>query len=294
MVQRPTFDDLSLDAGRRTRLHRMMYEHGPGNGTLMILPIDQGLEHGPIDFLSNPDSEHPLYQFELALKGNFSGIACHIGLAEKYYPKYAGKVPLVLKLNGKTSIVPSDAALSTCTGTVQDAIRLGASAVGYTLFVGSPRQDEDIAQLAAIREEAHAFGIPLIIWAYPRGKFIDEKGGAKSLYAVTYAARVAQEVGADVIKVNFPEGVNEYCPDAYKKMKVSFKDQINHIMRAAGHSLVIFAGGSKGNDDELLGKLNDAMEAGATGVIFGRNMWQRPFDDGLKFAENISQILKKF
>ena len=293
-VPRPSFDDLQLCAGRRARLHHMMYDRGPGNGTLMILPIDQGLEHGPVDFFPNPDAEHPLYEFELAVQGNFSAIACHIGLAEKYYPRYAGRIPLVLKLNGKTNIPPSDDALSTCTASVADAIRLGADAVGYTLFVGSPRQDMDIDQLREIREEAHASGLPLIIWAYPRGEPIEQKGGTKSLYAVSYAARVAQEVGADIIKLNFPEGVNQYCPEPYRNLDVSFADEIHHLMRAAGHSLVIFAGGSKSPDDEMLGKLRESMEQGATGVIFGRNMWQRPFDAGLAFAGRVKEILRRY
>src|ERR1700694_4797448 len=106
-VKRPTFDDLNLSTGKRARLHRLMYEHGPGNGTLMMLPIDQGLEHGPIDFFDNPDALDTDWVLKLALEGKFSGIAYHIGLAEKYHKHYAGKVPLLLKLNGKTN-VPSD------------------------------------------------------------------------------------------------------------------------------------------------------------------------------------------
>jgi class I fructose-bisphosphate aldolase len=114
------------------------------------------------------------------------------------------------------------------------------------------------------------------------------------LYAVTYAARVAHELGADVVKVNFPEGVNQYCPEPYKSMKLSFKGQIEKVIRAAGHSLVIFAGGSKDDDNLLLGKLHDAMDAGGAGVIFGRNMWQRPFDQGLAFAGRVQEILSKY
>ena len=115
----------------------MMYEHGPGGGTLLVLPIDQGLEHGPVDFFVNPEALDPAYQFELAVEGRFSAIAVHIGLAEKYYPEYAGRIPLLLKLNGKTSIPPDHEAFSALTGTVEDAVRLGADAVGYTVYVGS-------------------------------------------------------------------------------------------------------------------------------------------------------------
>ena len=134
----------TLAPGKRTRLHRLLYEFGPGEGTLLLLPIDQGIEHGPRDFFPNPASKDPEYQFKLAAEAGYSAIACQIGLAEKYYPDYAGQVPLLLKVNGKTDLPPSDEALSTINASVEDAVRLGADAVGYTLYVGSPRQDQDL------------------------------------------------------------------------------------------------------------------------------------------------------
>src|SRR5438874_9514357 len=165
--KRPKLEDLDLPTGKKARLYRMMHEHGPGNGTLMLLPIDQGLEHGPIDFLVNPPALDPEFQLKLALEGGFSGIVFHIGLATKYMNKYAGKVPLVLKINGKTNI-PSDAqAFSSLDATVEDAVHLGADGVGYTLYVGSPRQDDDFLQLNKVREDCERYGLPLIIWAYP-------------------------------------------------------------------------------------------------------------------------------
>lgn len=294
MNQRPTYQQIGADAGRKARLAQFMYQHGPGNGTMMVLPIDQGLEHGPIDFLGNADSAHPKYQFELALQGGFSAIATHIGLAEKYYPEYAGKVPLILKLNGKTCIPPDNDAFSACTGTVEDAIRLGASAVGYTLFVGSSRQDEDFTQFAKIRKEAHEKGMPVIVWAYPRGEFIEKKGGTKTLYAVSYAARVAHELGADVIKVNFPEGVNQYCPAPYKDMKISFEEQLHEVIRYAGHSYLIFSGGSLESEEQMIHKLHLGMQQGGSGSIFGRNVWQRPFDEAIIFAGKIKEVLKQY
>jgi class I fructose-bisphosphate aldolase len=133
-VKRPLLEDLNLNLGKRTRLHRILYEHGPGNGMALILPIDHGLEHGPRDFFANPESLDPTYQLKLVEKGGFSAIVFHVGLAAKYLKDYAGQVPLILKLNGKTSI-PSDAqAFSPQTASVEDAVRLGADAVGYTLY----------------------------------------------------------------------------------------------------------------------------------------------------------------
>ena len=140
-----------LSPGKRARLRRLLYEFGPGQGTLLLLPIDQGIEHGPRDFFPNPASKDPEYQFRLAVEAGYSAIACGYGMASKYYPDYAGQVPLILKLNSKTDIPPDDEALSPCNASVEDAVRLGADAVGYTLYVGSPKQEEDFVQLGQVR-----------------------------------------------------------------------------------------------------------------------------------------------
>src|SRR5215469_18761238 len=153
-VKRPTLTDLDLSIGKRTRLHRLLYKYGPANGTLLFLPIDQGLEHGPRDFFVNPMAKDPEYQLRIAKEGGFSGIVFQIGLAEKYMQRYAGEVPLVLKLNGKTEIPADKAPISPCIASVEDAVRLGADAVGYTLYVGSERQEEDFAQFRQVREDA--------------------------------------------------------------------------------------------------------------------------------------------
>ena len=179
----------TLPPGKRARLYRLLYEFGPGNGTLMLLPIDQGIEHGPRDFFPNPASKDPDYQFQLAAEAGYSALACQIGMAEKYYPDYAGKVPLILKVNGKTDIPSGSKAFSACNASVEDGVRLGADAIGYTLYVGSPRQDEDLAQLRHVRQECDRFGMPLVVWSYPRGEAVEAKGGQNSFYAIDYAAR---------------------------------------------------------------------------------------------------------
>ena len=182
-----------LSLGKRVRLHRLMYEHGPGNGHMMFLPIDQGMEHGPVDFFPNPPSANPEFQFNLAKEVNFSGIALHLGLAEKYATKYAGRVPIVLKINGKTRIPSDSHALSPMTASVEDAVRIGADAIGYTLYIGSPSQVADFTQFRKVKADADRYGMPVIMWAYPRGEAIEKKGGRNSLYAVDYAARLAAE-----------------------------------------------------------------------------------------------------
>jgi class I fructose-bisphosphate aldolase len=290
--------------GKRTRLHRLLYEHGPGNGTLLLLPIDQGLEHGPVDFFPNPPSADPDYQCRLAQEGGYSGIVFHIGLASKYMKQYAGSVPLVLKLNGKTNI-PSDAeAFSAQESTVEDAVRLGADAVGYTLYVGSPSQGQDFIQLGKVRAECDRYGMPLIVWSYPRGSAVETKGGRNSIYAVDYAARLADELGADIVKLNVPkfrDPGNEDSPAPYRKLYEEWKEldeaeayrrAVDKVVASAGKTMVLFSGGSKISDEDLLQKARICLEAGATGLIFGRNMWQRPFEDGLRITEQVKRILR--
>ncbi len=295
-VSRPTLEDLDLSPGKKVRLHRILYEHGLKNGTLLALPIDQGLEHGPIDFFPNPPSADPEFQWRLAVEGDYNAIACHYGLARKYIGKYAGQVPLILKLNGKTNIPSDDEAISTFTGSVEDAVALGADAVGYTLYVGSPRQDEDIMQLSGLREACDHYGMPLVVWSYPRGRAIEEKGGRNSLYAVDYAARMALELGADVVKLNIPKpgSKDDAQPEKYRKIEYDYGEGARRVVKSTGKTLVLFSGGSKLSDEDVLNKARTAMEAGATGLIFGRNMWQRPYDEALEMTANVKDVLKDF
>jgi class I fructose-bisphosphate aldolase len=297
MKPKPALKDLDISLGKRTRLHRLLYRYGPANGTLLFLPIDQGLEHGPIDFFASPDSVDPLFQLRLAKEGGYSGIVFHIGLAQKYLKDFAGEVPLILKLNGKTNIPKDTYAFSPQTASVEDAVRLGADAVGYTLYVGSPAQGEDIRQFYKIREDCEKFGMPLIMWAYPRGEAIEAKGGRDSLYAVDYAARVACELGADLVKLNFPgydEARAKDLPKPYDQMKFSPQEAVEKVVRSAGRTLVLVSGGSKISDEDLLEKVKVSMEAGVTGLIFGRNMWQRKLDDALKLTEKIKRIMSEY
>ena len=294
--RRASLRSLGLSPGKLARLKRLLYAHGPGGGTMLVLPIDQGLEHGPVDFFDNPDSLDPTYQYNLARDGHFSAIAHHIGLAEKYYHQYAGEIPLILKINGKTNI-PSDAeAFSGLTGTVEDAVRLGADAVGYTLYVGSPAQDRDFHQLMEVRSEAERLGMPLIVWAYPRGDAVARKGGRESLYAIDYAARVATELGADIVKVNYPVASPKDAdsPPPYSTLKISPEAAFHKVVQSAGRTLVIVSGGEKVSDPELLAKARSSLHAGATGIIFGRNLWQRPRDDALAITRQFHAILREY
>lgn len=284
-----------LTLGKRVRLHHMLYEHGPGNGRLMILPIDQGMEHGPVDFFANPPSADPEFQFKLAVEGGYSGIALHLGLAEKYAPKYAGKIPVVLKINGKTRIPVADEPISPMTGSVEDAVRIGADAVGYTLYVGSPNQVADLNQFRKVKADAERYGMPIIIWAYPRGEAVDKKGGRDSLYAIDYAARVANEVGADIVKLNVPlddSKTRSQQPSPYDRLELSYEDMVHKVVKSAGKTLVLFSGGGKMSDDEVVHRAKVCLEQGATGLIFGRNLWQREWNDALAMTKRLKDMIK--
>jgi class I fructose-bisphosphate aldolase len=284
----------TISPGKRTRLRRLLFEFGPGNGTLLLLPIDQGIEHGPRDFFPNPASKDPEYQFRLAAEAGYSAIACQIGLATKYYPDYAGQVPLILKVNGKTDVPPSDEALSTTNASVEDAVRLGADVVGYTLYVGSPRQDADLHQLQGVREDCDRYGMPLMIWAYPRGSAIEAKGGRNSFYAIDYAARMAMEMGADVVKLNMPKidpEKDKDSPAPYNEGEFTQEEGIQHCVASAGRALTVLSGGSKTDDETLLEHVKLIMGAGGSGVIFGRNVWQREWSEALDIIARIKEYM---
>lgn len=294
MSSRPPLSELGLGTGKKARLHRILREHGLRNGTALFLPYDQGLEHGPRDFFANPQASDPTYIIKLALEGGFNGIVLQIGLAEKFYWEFAGEVPLVLKLNGKTDIPPSDQALSPVNATVDDAVRLGADAVGYTLYVGTPAQEHDLEQYRRIRTDAQRLGMPLIVWAYPRGSAIEAKGGNNSLYAVDYAARTASELGADVVKVNFPDPRKRTSVKAEYDADFSSRQAIDAVVRSANRTLVLISGGERAGDEAMFEKARESMAAGATGLIFGRNVWQRPHEESLRFVEQLRDILIKY
>ena len=214
----------TLPAGKRARLYRLLYEFGPGNGTLMLLPIDQGIEHGPRDFFPNPASKDPDYQFSLAAEAGYSALACQIGMAEKYYPDYAGKVPLILKVNGKTDLPsvcrrsrPATRASKTASGSAPTRSATRSTSARRARTRTSP-------SCASVREECDRFGMPLVVWSYPRGEAVAAKGGQDSFYAIDYAARMAMEMGADIVKLNMPKinpGEGQGRPGALQRARRS-------------------------------------------------------------------------
>ncbi|HJN39202.1 MAG TPA: fructose-bisphosphate aldolase [Chloroflexota bacterium] len=301
IVNRPTLDDMDLSLGKRTRLHRMLHEHGPGGSTMLVLPVDQGLEHGPRDFFENPDSLDPTYELDLAAKAGYSAIALQVGLASKYMRPYAGTVPLLLKINGKSEIPVNDSPRSPLTSRVEDAVRMGADAIGYTLYVGSGAQEADFETFSQVRLEAERVGMPVVVWSYPRGDDIGDKGGAGSIYAIDYAARIAAELGADVVKVNYPDSNDDGtigpvadAPAPYNKMTWTLEEALAKILESAGKTMVIMSGGSRVSDELLLERVDASLKAGATGFIFGRNIWQRPHADAATVVGRIKDRMRNY
>ncbi|MBI4235413.1 fructose-bisphosphate aldolase [Candidatus Peregrinibacteria bacterium] len=289
--------------GEMSRMRQMVRE----SGTTLILPYDQFMEHDNRHAEAESDSANPDYICELAACGGYNAVAIHYGLAKRYWTKLAGSVPLVLKINGKTSIPSQSNPLSVHTSYVEDAVALGAVAVGYTMYYGSSRQDVDLPQLASVRKECDRYGMPLIVWAYPRGEFVDAKGGKESSYMVESAVRMATEMGATVIKANLPVATgsivdNDKVPSYYRSVEkellaLSVDEQrlqrAKRAVIAAQGTPVLFSGGSEIDDDDLTGNAQACVDAGCFGFIFGRNMWKRKTPAALALTRQFQQMLDK-
>lgn len=221
-------------------------------GKCLILAYDQGFEHGPTDFdVVNVD---PDYIFRIALEGEYSALAVQAGIAEKYMKPEYKHIPLIIKLNGKTALLRGDP-LSVQHTSVAHALKLGACAVGYTVYFGSAFEQTMFKELAAICEEAHAAGIPVICWMYPRGLNVPNEFATDIL---AYAARVAMELGADVVKLKYNGDL----------------DAMKWVVKCAGKTKVVIAGGPHVSESDFEKLTFDAISAGAIGMAVGRNVWQ--------------------
>lgn len=237
------------------------------NGKSLILAYDHGMEHGPVDFnLKNCD---PRFIFEIAVKGGFSAIAVGHGLAEKYYPEFQGQIPLIVKLNGHTSMTKLEP-YSPQLCSVKRAVEMGASAVGFTIYPGSTLENKMFVNFSKIVEEAHNFGIPVILWAYPRGAYVANNLDNKT---IAYAARIGLELGADMIKL-------QHNGDA---------ENLKWTIANAGLAKVAVSGGSKVDDRLFLLRAKQVMNSGATGMIVGRNIWKH--EHPLKMVEALKKII---
>jgi len=237
-------------------------------GKALFLAYDQGMEHGPTDF--NEENIDPERVLAIADSGYFTGVILQKGVAEKYYFGKSYKVPLIVKLNGKTHLVRDEDPYSSQICSIKEALSYGAKAVGYTIYVGSEFETKMTEEFGKIEQEAEEAGIPVIAWMYPRGRNVPDENDPK---LIAYAARIGLELGADIVKIR-------YTGDS-----ASFK----WVVQSAGKTKVVVMGGSKESEETFLERTRTVMEAGAIGLAVGRNVWQA--EKPLAVAEKIAQII---
>jgi len=285
--------------GTLTQLARLL-NHGRlgGTGKLVILPVDQGFEHGPArSFAPNPPAYDPLYHFDQAIAASCNAYAAPLGFLEAGARDYAGEVPLILKLNDADTLLDSPDPNQALTGGVDDALRLGCAAVGFTIYPGSAHQLEMFGQLRAIAEEAKRKGLAVVVWSYPRGSGLST-AGETAIDVCGYAAQIAAQLGAHIIKVKLPTAHVEQPAAAkvYQAENIPIATQaerVRHVVQCAfaGRRIVIFSGGAANFDDAVLLEEIRAIHAGGGfGSILGRNSFQRPREKALKMLGEVMGI----
>jgi class I fructose-bisphosphate aldolase len=271
-----------------------------GTGKFVILPVDQGFEHGPArSFAKNAPGYDPHYHFELAIESGCNAYAAPLGFLEAGARKYAGRIPLILKLNNSDSLYSSPDPKPAVTASVDDALRLGCAAIGFTIYPGSNLRDEMYMELREIAEQAKAAGLPVVVWSYPRGTALSKKGET-AIDVCAYAAQIAAQLGAHVIKIKPPTAHIEQ-PEAkkvFEKYNIPTKtlaERVRHCVQSAfnGKRIVIFSGGESKDTASLLEDVKGLAEGGAFGSIMGRNAFQRPRAEGLKLLADVMEIFRK-
>ncbi|MBY0338009.1 MAG: class I fructose-bisphosphate aldolase [Acetobacteraceae bacterium] len=287
----------SDNPGTKANLARILMQGKlGGTGRMVILPVDQGFEHGPArSFAPNPAAYDPRYHFELALEAGLNAYAAPLGMIEAGAASYAGCIPTILKVNSSNSLsTTKDQAV---TATVADALRLGCSAIGFTIYPGSEYQFEMMEELRELAAEAKDAGLAVVVWSYPRGPMLD-KVGETALDICAYAAHMAALVGAHIIKVKPPtEAISlAAAKPTYDKSPVEndAAKRIAHIVQACfgGRRLVVFSGGEAKGSDALLAEVKAIHQGGGNGSIVGRNAFQRSKADALKLLSDMIEIYK--
>lgn len=287
--------------GVLTNLARML-NHGAlkGSGKLAILPVDQGCEHGPVRaFAKAPQGLDPRYHFELAREAGFSAHAAPLGALEAGASEFAGDVPLILKLNHADSL--SD--IEPCpafSATVDDALSLGCSAVGVTFYPGSDERNTMVEQIQEVVSEAKAVGLPTVVWAYARGANLSSEGET-AIDTVAYAAHLACQLGAHIVKVKPPTAFieNETAATLYREQNIAIatlEERVRHVMSCSfgGRRLVLFSGGAALAEDALRAQTKAIASGGASGAIVGRNVFQRPRSEALRVAAEVMATFKQY
>jgi class I fructose-bisphosphate aldolase len=266
-----------------------------GSGRLVILPVDQGFEHGPArSFAANPAAYDPHYHFDLAIEAGLSAYAAPLGMIEAGADTFAGQIPTILKVNSSNSLATlKDQAI---TGTVNDALRLGCSAIGFTIYPGSDHAFDMMEEIREMSEEAKAAGLAVVVWSYPRGDTIS-KDGETAMDICAYAAHMAALLGAHIIKVKPPTAFLEQAEakKVYDKEKIDIATmaaRIRHVTQACfnGKRIVVFSGGASKGLDGLYDEVRGIRDGGGNGSIIGRNTFQRPREEALKMLDTIIKI----
>lgn len=288
----------SDNPGTLTNLARIM-NHGrlAGTGKMVILPVDQGFEHGPgRSFAKNPDAYDPSYHFELAIESGCNAYAAPLGFIEAGARDFAGEIPLILKINNSETLWGNKAPISALSSGIDDALRLGCVGIGFTIYPGSAERKQMYEEIAEASEAAKKAGLAVVIWSYPRGDQLT-KEGETGIDVVAYAAHIAAQLGAHIIKVKPPTAhiEQEAARKAYVEngVKVStMPDRIRHILQScfAGKRIVIFSGGDPKTTDFLLQEVKEMAQGGAFGSIMGRNAFQRPRKEAVALLRDVMDI----
>ncbi len=286
------------NAGTKANLARML-NHGrlAGTGKMVILPVDQGFEHGPArSFAPNPAGYDPRYHFELAIEAGCNAYAAPLGFLEAGAAEFAGDVPLILKLNNSESLAKSGEPLPAVTGSVDEALRLGCAAIGFTIYPGSGEAKTMYRQIAELTEEAKRKGLAVVVWSYPRGSSLT-KEGETAIDVAAYAAQIACQLGAHVIKVKPPTSHIEQAEakKVYEQEKIpvgTLAERARHVVQSAfgGRRIVIFSGGPAKGKAEILTEIRGLADGGAFGSIMGRNSFQRPRTEAIELLHEVMDI----
>ena len=288
----------SDNPGTLTNLARML-NHGRlgGTGRMVILPVDQGFEHGPArSFAPNPLGYDPDYHFELAIESGCSAYAAPLGFLEAGAAKFAGQIPMILKLNNSDTLAKFDDPISAVTASVNDALRLGCCALGFTIYPGSNDRKMMYEEIREIIEEGKSVGLPSVLWSYPRGSSLS-KDGETAIDVSGYAAQIAAQLGAHIIKVKPPKDKLEQkeAASVFEKYQIPTKtltDRVRHVVQSAfnGKRIVIFSGGESKSVEDIYDDCRQIKAGGGFGSIIGRNTFQRPKPDALKMLDEIMKI----
>lgn len=290
----------SDNPGTLTNLYRLLSTGTlAGTGKLVILPVDQGFEHGPVrSFGPNPAGNDPAYHIELAIDSGCNAYAAPLGQLEAVAGKYAGQIPLILKLNNSDTLAKIDQPCSALTGSVEDALRLGCVGIGYTIYPGSGQRNQMYQDLRELTAESKRKGLAVVVWSYPRGAGLS-KAGETAVDVACYASHIAAQLGAHIVKVKPPTAHIEHdeSKKVYEKYPVkldTLADRTRHVIENTfgGKRVVIFSGGEAKSSEAVLEDVKQMAQGGSFGSIMGRNAFQRPRAEGLKLLGDVIGIFK--